>query len=373
MSFLGATLPAWRYHLEASFSEAGNYFLVMAVGFVLSIFAVHTLLAPRGSRFLLSLGSVISSVGFISLAVASWLELPMARLPGLFLAGSSAGMWSTVMFQSITPAYRRNAGTRTNRAGMLFGAGCLLTALLTAGMYSGFPVASELGVLAIPAGLAAVWFARSEAGNPRLKALWAWGDFQNPGVVLCGLLLFFQFGNEWSIAGWLPLFLIRRLGMSPRTSLLMLALYWTVLLAGRLVSQWVIARASRMALLAGSLVSALLGTVVLASTNNAFGAVMGVVFAGAGFAPVFPLVARKIGHRFPEYQASVFSGLFSIAMLGGLLAPWTASFFASGWGIEAVMLLPMLGVCAVFVLTLLIMLEAKLSGVPAGSSGTQGS
>ena len=194
--------------------------------------------------------------------------------------------------------------------------------------------------------------------------------FSNPGVVLFGLLLFFQFGNEWSIAGWLPLFLIRRLGMSPRTSLLMLALYWTVLLVGRLVAQWVMLRVSRTVLLAGSILSALLGTVVLASTNNGFGAVMGVVFAGAGFAPVFPLVARKIGYRFREYQASVFNGLFSVAMLGGLLAPWAASFFASGWGIEAVMFLPMLGTCAVFVLMLLILLEAKLSGVPAGGSGT---
>jgi len=367
MSFLGATLPGWRYHLEASFSNAGNYFLVMAAGFVLSIFAVHAFLGARGSRFLLWLASAISCVGFIGLAGASWLELPMARLPGLFCAGSSAGLWSMVMFQSITPAYRRNAATRTNQAAMLFGAGCLLTALLTAGMYSAFPVAAVLAALAIPPGLAAVWFARSKAADPRLRASWAWRDFQNPGVMLFGLLLFFQFGNEWSIAGWLPLFLIRRLGMSPRAALLMLALYWTVLLAGRLGSQWVIPRASRTALLAGSILSALLGTVVLASTNNAFGAAMGVVFAGIGFAPVFPLLARKVGHRFPEYRASVFSGLFSLGMLGGLLAPWTAGFFASEWGIEAVMFLPMLGVCAVLVLTLLILLEAKLSGVPAGA------
>ena len=58
-------------------------------------------------------------------------------------------------------------------------------------------------------------------------------DFRNPGAILFSLLLFFQFGNEWSIAGWLPLFLIRRLGISPADSLLMLALYWTALLVGR--------------------------------------------------------------------------------------------------------------------------------------------
>src|SRR6202043_3765263 len=61
-------------------------------------------------------------------------------------------------------------------------------------------------------------------------------DFRNPGAVLFSLVLFFQFGNEWSIAGWLPLFLTQRLGMSPANSVLILALYWMALLVGRLVA-----------------------------------------------------------------------------------------------------------------------------------------
>ena len=34
-------------------------------------------------------------------------------------------------------------------------------------------------------------------------------------ALIFGFLLFFQFANEWSIAGWLPVFLIDRLGISP--------------------------------------------------------------------------------------------------------------------------------------------------------------
>src|ERR1039457_7733027 len=113
--------------------------------------------------------------------------------------------------------------------------------------------------------------------------------------------LFFQFGNEWSIAGWLPLFLIRRLGISPADSLLLLALYWAALLVGRIVSQLLLKRMSHGLLLIGSIVSALLGTIVLASTNNRFGAVMGILFVGGGFASVYPLGTEKIAHRFPYY------------------------------------------------------------------------
>lgn len=368
MSFLGATLPGWRYYLEASFAEVGNYFLSLAVGFVLSILGAHFLLPRRGTRFLLVLASSLVSAGFVLLATASWLELPIARWPGLLCIGVGAGLLSTAMFQIITPAYRHNAERATNQAGVVFGLGCLLTALWMAGTESAFPISVGLTVLALLAVFAAVRFARAKitaAYEPASTgASRVWRESKSPGLVMFGLLVFFQFGSEWSIAGWLPLFLIRRLGISPRASLLILALYWTVLIGGRLVSQWMISRVSRTVLLAGSILSALLGTIVLASTNNRFGATMGVLFAAAGFAPVLPLVIRKIGHRFPQYHAGVFGGLFSLAMAGGLLAPWTASFFAE-WRIEAVMILPMLGVCAVFVLTLLILLEAKLSGITA--------
>jgi FHS family glucose/mannose:H+ symporter-like MFS transporter len=369
LSFLGAILPAWRSHLEASFSGVGNYFLSLAVGFAVSSVAAQVLLLGRGGRFLLTMASVWGCVGFAGLALASWAESPMGRCAGLFCAGASAGFSSAAIFQSIGPPYRpagRGAASTAIRIAILFGSGCLLTALVMAGAYSVVPLPAIFAALAVLAGVSAAWLARS---RPAQSAHWQpyplseiWRELKTPGVVLLSLLLFFQFGNEWSIAGWLPLFLIRRLGMSPRTSLLILALYWTALLSGRLAAQWVIPRMSRAGLLAGSIFSALLGTVVLASTNNAFGAVMGVLFAGAGFAPILPLVARKIGRRFAQHPAQVFGGLFTFALMGGLLAPWVLSFFASAWGVQAVMLLPMAGACMVLALTLLILLEAKLSG-----------
>jgi FHS family glucose/mannose:H+ symporter-like MFS transporter len=129
-------------------------------------------------------------------------------------------------------------------------------------------------------------------------------DFKNPGAVLFSLLLFFQFGNEWSIAGWLPLFLIRRLGISPADSLLLLALYWGALLVGRLASQLILKRVNRAWLLLGSIVSALMGTIVLSSTNNLFGAIMGVLFVGGGYASIYPLVVEKIAPKRGAFKLS---------------------------------------------------------------------
>jgi fucose permease len=102
---------------------------------------------------------------------------------------------------------------------------------------------------------------------------------------------------------------------------------------------------------------------VLASTNNRFGAVMGILFVGAGFASIYPLVVEKIAHRFPYYHPGFYNGIFSFAITGGFVAPWLLGYFAQSWGIQAVMFLPLLGTCMVFALALLILLEAKLSGL----------
>ena len=367
MSFLGAILPAWRYHLDAGFTEAGNYFLTLALGFLLSTASAGGLLARKGPKFVLVLANVLACGGFLLLAFSSPPASALWRLLGLLWIGLGAGLLNVAMFQASAPFYRRDRATVTNLAGVLFGSGCLLTALLIAGTYYVYTVPSILIFLALIPGFSAGLYAQSKlpsaaAGNRSEFSSW-WRALKNPGTVLFGLLLFFQFGNEWSIAGWLPLFLIRRLGISPEASLLVLALYWAILLVGRILSQLIIGRISRAVLVGGSILSALLGAIVLAFTNNRFGAVMGVVFVGAGYASIYPVMIRKIAQRFSEYRAGVYKVLFSFAIAGGLLAPWSLGFFASAWGIEAVMIVPLLGPCIVFVLMLLILLEAKLSGL----------
>ena len=365
MSFLGAILPAWRYHLVSGFMDAANYFLSLALGIVGSAATARLLLPRKGPRFVFMAANILACGGFLFLAFSSPPAPHLWRLFGVFWIGMSTGLLSAATFQTISPAYGRNRGATTNVAGVLFGSGCLVTALLVAGTYYVYTVPSILIFMALVPGFSAGLYAKlpGKPSPPLTPLSQVWRDLKNPGAILFGLLLFFQFGNEWAIAGWLPLFLIRRLGISPETSLLILALYWGALLVGRILSQLVIDRISRAALLVGSILSALFGTAVLASTNNGFGAVMGVLFVGAGYASIYPLVVQKIGHRFPNYHADVFNWLFSLAMTGGLLAPWSLGFFATRWGVEGLMIVPMLGTIMVFLLILLILLDAKLSSL----------
>ena len=156
-------------------------------------------------------------------------------------------------------------------------------------------------------------------------------------------------------------FLTQRLGISPATAVGLLALYWFALLLGRVVAQWVLPRVSHTRLLAISVLAAMFGCIVMLATDNRFGAVSGILLLGGAYAPIYPLVVEKIGRRFPYYHPGFYNGIFSFAIAGGLLAPCTLGYFASYWGVQVVMALPLAGSAVVFVLLILISLENRLS------------
>jgi len=371
-SLLGALLPAWGHHVQTNFIQIGSYFLFQGLGLLAGNIIASYVLRRKGIGFGLSLGS---SVGVAGLLILAFFTLPVffpLRLLGLFLLGSAAAFLNMGVFHAISSAYLLDPASTTNLAGVLYGLGCFLSALIVSGTFYAYSVMGTTLLIALMPATAAIFYARCRFPNdpehdqPTWKQVLA--DFRSPAAVLFALFLFFQFGNEWALAGWLPLFLTLRLGISPATSLLLLAVYWIALLFGRLVAQWLLPRISHGKLLVGSVISPLFAVLILSTTKNLFGATVGVLLAGTGFSVIYPLVVEKIGARFPYFHPGFFNGIFSVAALGGLLAPASIGMFAYFFGISAVMFLPLLGTFMVFVLLLLLLLEARMAGKPGDES-----
>lgn len=365
-SLLGAILPAWGYHLEFRFATVGYYFLCMAAGVAISTEAGRRLLARRGVAFVMTLacGLACASLAFLAFAPPPYPAL--WRMGILALVGLAMGLLNSAIFQAISTIYRHDPAATLNLGGIVFGLGCLVITLLVAGTFNAYSVTVILAAVALIPGAFAVLYGKTgfpAAALPR-QPTWkeAIADFRSRGAVLLALLLFFQFGNEWSIAGWLPIFLIHRLGLSPQAALKLLALYWLALLLGRIGAIAMLRRVAHGRVLFGSAAGAMCGCMALLSTDNQFGAIVGILLVGGGFATIYPLVAEKIGHRFTYYHPGLFNGIFSIAMVGAMLPAWFLGYFADLWGVGVVMLLPMLGTCMVFVLVLLIWLESKIGG-----------
>lgn len=366
LSFLGAILPAWRHHLSSEYSTVGLYFAGLIAGLLASVWASPKLLRRRGTSWTLALACGIAGCGFLFLAFVSPPASPWWRIAGMAVIGFGAGVLHTAMFQAISPMYRHAPAATVNLAGILFGLGCLTVALIVSGAFYAYSASTlQAWMAVIPAVFGWVCVKTKFPIAAARKTMI--GPGLTTATALLALVLFFQLGNEWAIAGWLPLFLIQRLGISPVSSLLMLAMYWLALLVGRVAAQWVLPRIRHARLLSGSVLASVFGCIILAATDNRFGAVTGILLLGGSFAPVYPLVVEKIGSRFPHFHPGFYNGVFSLAMAGGLLAPCTLGYFASQWGIRIVVGLPLAGSMVVFVLLLLMWLEARLAA-PAPSA-----
>jgi FHS family glucose/mannose:H+ symporter-like MFS transporter len=367
LALLGAILPAWGYHRDPpQFVAVGNYFLALAIGIVFAALVSRRIMDRRGLTFLLVFACALSCVSLAFLGMVSPPASEWWRVAGLFALGAGAGLLNMGLLQAISGRYQADAAGTVGRGGIWYGLGCLAATLLVAGTFYAYTVPAILGLMAVAPAIFACIYAGSSytalpaSGHPTLRQ--ALEDFRSPGAVLFALLLFVQFGNEWSIAGWLPLFLIRRVGLSPSSSLMLLTLYWLFLMTGRLGAVMILPRVRHSILLFGSGIAAMFGCLLLFLAHDWFGAASGVLFIGAGYASIYPLVAEAIGRRFPYYHPGFFNGIFSFALVGGLLAPATLGYAASALDVRVVIGIPLVGTIIVIALLLLIWLESKITG-----------
>lgn len=367
LALLGAILPAWGYHRDPSdFVAVGNYFLSLAVGIIGGTFLARRLITRRDLRFLLVFGCSLSCASLAYLATVSPPLSAWWRASGLVALGMGAGVLNLALFCAISTKYQADPADTANLGGAWYGLGCVAATLLVAGTFYAYSVPSILICMALVPAAFGVIYARGSyprvVEGSHLTVRESLRDFRSMGAIVFALLLFFQFGNEWSIAGWLPLLLIRRVGLSPAAALGDLALYGLALMAGRLISAAILPHVRHIRLLLGSAAAAIFACVILYFTDNGFGAASGAILLGAGYASVFPLVSEAIGRRFPYYHPGFFNGIFSCALVGGLLAPATLGYAASLWGVGVVLGIPFTGTCLVMVLILLIWLESKVTG-----------
>jgi fucose permease len=216
---------------------------------------------------------------------------------------------------------------------------------------------------AIPAA-AAIAFLRTriEATKARAEDEASVRDRRTVLAILFGFLLFFQFANEWSIAGWLAIYLIDRVGMSPAAAVTMLAFYWIALTMGRMGTALQMQVAPHGRLLGISAFCALFGGMAVTFSDARGGVIAGILLMGVGFSAIGPLASERIAPRFSGYHPDYFAGLFMFAMSGGTLAAFGLGHLAGPLGLRVIPITAMVGSCAVIVLVSVIRLGRKVSG-----------
>jgi FHS family glucose/mannose:H+ symporter-like MFS transporter len=362
-ALLGAILPAWGFHYSSGYLEVSSFFLAMNGGILLARQLGRGWVQRTPPRVSLTVAACLMAAALATLAFAGPPNPSWMRLASLLVFGFGAGLLYAACFYLIAPAFDRSPTAITHFIAVLFCLGSIAASLGVAGSIEGYQLWLPLALFGAMAASFAFWFSRP--GLPAHLTLPpdvpAPEGFPSVAAILMALVLFFQFGNEWSIAGWLPLLLIQRLGMSPQGALLMLTLYWVALMLGRLAAQPLLARVSHTKALGVSALSVMFACLLLGVTTNRGGAAVAVLLAGGGFSVIYPLLLEMTGRRFAYYHPVHFHGVFTLALTGGLLAPSAFGLVAHSAGLGLAMLIPFFGTCMVFVLLILLRIESHVN------------
>ena len=370
----GGLLPLWGFDIQPDFGTAGNFFLVLGLG-VIGGGALAQRLRPHTTIERLLAGAYFAAaLALLLLAVAAPPAQTWYQFIALFVSGAAAGIMNAAVLEGVTACYESNPATVTLTGGIFFGGGSVLAAVLLAQSFGESGAARLLAVTAVIPAMGGIFAGHLHMGNGtgnggtgtgglrQVSLTKSMEDLRSPLAILFALLLFFQFGNEWSIAGWLPILLIDRLGLSPATAVALLALYWGALMVGRIIAAKLLRVVRHGRLLAVSAFCAFFGCTALLAAGSRFGVVVGLLLTGAGFSVIYPLVAERIASRFSYYHPGYFNGIFTFALTGGILAPFALGHIAAETSLKAIPVAVMLGSCAVFGLVMLIWLGHRVSG-----------
>ena len=158
---------------------------------------------------MLAAGYFTAALALLLLAVAAPPAHTWYRFLALFVGGMAAGIMNTAVLAAVTPCYESNPAAITLTGGIFFGAGSVLAAVLLAQSFGDGGAIKLLAVTAVIPAMVGIHAGFLRIGEPEVQEVsltQSMEDLHSPLAILFALLLFFQFGNEWSIAGWLPSF-----------------------------------------------------------------------------------------------------------------------------------------------------------------------
>ncbi len=361
----GGLLPVWGYHIRPAYALASLYFLALGAGLGAGAWAALRLRKNYGLPKLLIGGGLCTALALLMLAFSPPPAPLWYQCLCMLVSGAAAAAINTAVFGLVEKAWDQNPARVTLTGGAFFSAGSAAAAWVLSECLDSGNTTQLLSVTALlPCATALAW-ARLPLGSvsraepaPAAPAK----DLRTVLAFLFALLLFFQFACEWSIAGWLPVYLVDRMSMSPAGAVRLLCLYWIALMLGRVAAVALLPHLKHARMLAFSAFCAAFGNTALFGSGTRVGVVVGILFVGAGFSVIYPLAAERIAARFSSYHAGHFNGVFTFALLGGVMAPFLLANSAALWGLGVMPWVEIAGSCSVIAMIILLWLGWKVSG-----------
>jgi len=359
MAILGAIMPSLFEKIQFNKSEAGNLFFTMNLAMLVMSLFFGPIVDRFGFKSFLIICSVLVAFSLLLFTAASSYAVILVAAIFLGFGGGGLNGGTNALTSDIHPEKRSSA---LNLLGIFFGFGALTIPFLIGAWLENIGLRSIL-VLAIVLSLVPLFLfltfsfpkAKHEQGFPLLHAAHV---IKNPLLWLCGFLLFFQSGNEFTVGGWISTYLHESFGFTAKTASFLLAGYWAAIMGGRLASTKVLRVLRNTNLILLSAMVSLCGAVLMVLSPSRFLAGLAAVVLGLGFAAIFPTTLAVVGEAFPRLSGTAFSVVFAVATLGGMTSPWLVGKIAHAYSLKQGMFIPVVN-CSMIILIQIIIIRLQ--------------
>lgn len=351
-------------NLDADPSQAGLRFFAFDAGFLLASALCQSVLKKFSLRTVVIVGLLLSAVCLLATLSLSALVPFWWHLFPAFGIGIGGGLVAISSLSALKPWSSRLGAHALPRVVEFVTLGCIFSCLAAALAYQYgwvrlFPLplcaAVFLCLTFVLAGRhpLAVIGGRPSTIDSQLK------HHRSIAAFLLISLLFVQLGSEWSVAGWLPLFLIHRLGWEPSAAILVLAAFFGALFGARILTQRTAPRFTSRSLAICGTVLSLAGCLLLTFSTSRTGISIGLAALALGFAPPYSVVKSVLDESF-QFTPGFYQGMLTVAVTGATFVPWLLGYVHQLFGLAAVSLFPAAASIVVLIVELLLMFESHL-------------
>ena len=318
----GAHIPSLKFHYALSEASLSSVLLAAAIGTVSSLFIAGRIIGALGARLATTLAGLAMS---LLLGVA--LEFPgvPVLLAAMLVFGASMALFDvSINTEGSVLESLSGRAVMSNLHGMFSVGGmtgaALASYMLDAGVAPRLQLFGVCSGIAIVTAVAARGMLENHAGSDDggTKAHFAWPK----GLLLViGMLIFAGMTAEGVMYDWSVLYLNQDVGMSQSMAALGYAIFAGAMALARFGGDFLRSRYSERALLRfGASVATIAMTVVLLSANRWI-ALIGFAAAGAGLAPVAPILFNAATRVPGVSRAAAIASVTSIGYSGFMIGP----------------------------------------------------
>jgi MFS transporter, FHS family, glucose/mannose:H+ symporter len=343
---LGPLLPHLTSSLSLDDEEAGVLFVARFLGSLvgLGVFAILSRFA--GLKLILLAGFGVTAAGVLAMAMPNWL----ACVGGIFALGLGLSLTIPPINIYIAELNPDQRGRALNLLNFAWGIGAVACSPFLDGL-APWGLAVPLGALALALVVVAIPIARfrfEAIARPDVGAQASTDGRASPAIlVLTAAIAYFYLGADGAVGGWVGTYLLRQPGAPAAAATIGITVFFTALLAGRLVAAVLLRDGSGEKLSLACAALALVASAAIPSGLPWPATVVATALAGLGFSVIFPTTLATFSKYAGPSALSMSWIIFSCANLGGASLPWLVGAIANRYGDLGVGMLVAPVACAV--------------------------